>query len=168
MGLVNPGAYKDVLGSKATIGEIRKENRRRRLEVLFGVKGLDVKDVVKAVGKEEIEQEIKKLEAQKSDLDMEKIERMSVKELQEEIKNTKEEYDKVVSEMHEMREKHYASSNVECENLSLMLKDIISYNEKLEKDVKHFTEELEKVKAQDKELREKIYIAMKEIGRSHI
>ena len=162
MGLVNPGNLSDVLGTKATIGEIRKENRRRRLEVVFGEKGLEVKDIVKAIGKEEIEKEVQKLEAQKNDLDLDKVERMSVKELQDEIKNVKAEYEKVVAEMHEMREKHHASSNIEVDNLSIMLKDIVSYNEKLEKDVKHFTEELDRVKIQEKELKEKIYIARNE------
>ena len=52
MGLVNPGTLSDVLGTKATIGEIRKENRRRRLEVVFKEKGLEVKDIVKAVDQE--------------------------------------------------------------------------------------------------------------------
>ena len=157
----NPGDYSQEMRMTQTIGDIRKKNRRKRLENLFG-ESVDIDDIVKAVGEKEVQEEIKKLESHKNELDEEKLQRMSIKELEDEIKKVKEEFDVVVKEMFEMREKSAATGAVECDNLAIMLKDIIGHNAKLENDCQHYTEELEKAKQEERELREKIYIAKNE------
>ena len=148
--------------SSISITQLRNENRRRRLEQVLGQPGLNVEDVVVAVGDKEVEEQIKKLEKSKAAVEEDRLERMGVKEMQEEIRRNKEEFELVVKQIHELRDNQATSVSVEYDNLGIMLKDITEHCERLEKEMKMFTEELERAKEQEAKLKDELYIAKNE------
>ena len=161
MGLVKRGNHINTLESPSSISitALRSENRRRRLEQVLDRPGLKVEDIVVAVGEKEIEEQIKKLEKSKAALEEDRLERLTVREMKEEIRRNREEFEKVVKEIHALRDEQATSISVECDNLSVMLKDITDRCEEMEKDVKHFTEELVRAKEEETKLKEELYIA---------
>ena len=90
--------------SSISITQLRNENRRRRLEQVLGQPGLNVEDVVVAVGDKEVEEQIKKLEQSKAALEEDRLMRMGVKEMQEEIRRNEEEFELVVKHIHKLRD----------------------------------------------------------------
>ena len=164
MGLVKRGNHINTLESPSSISitALRSENRRRRLEKVLDRPGLKVEDIVVAVGEKEIEEQIKKLEGSKAALEEDRLERLTVKEMKEEIKRNREEFEKVVKEIHALRDEQATSISVECDNLGVMLEDITGHCEKLEQEVKHFTEELVWAKDEEAKLKEELYIAKNE------
>ena len=148
--------------SSISLTALRSENRRRRLEQVLDRPGLKVEDIVVAVGEKEVEEQIKQLEKSKANLEADRLERLTVKEMKEEIRRNKEEFEKVVKEIHALRDEQATSISVECDNLGVMLKDITGHCEKLEKEVKHFTEELVRAKEEETKLKEELNIAKKE------
>merc|ERR1711915_369773 len=84
------------------------------------------------------------------------------KEMKEEIRKNREEFERVVKEIHVLRDEQATSVSVEFDNLGVMLKDITGHCEKLEKEVKHFTEELSRAKEEETKLKEELYIAKNE------
>ena len=164
MGLVKRGNHINTLESPSSISitALRSENRRKRLEKVLDRPGLKVEDIVVAVGEKEIEEQIKKLEGSKAALEEDRLERLTVIEMKEEIKRNREEFEKVVKEIHALRDEQATSISVECDNLGVMLKDITGHCEKLEQEVKHFTEELVRAKEEETKLKEELYIAKNE------
>ncbi len=164
MGFVKRGNQINTLESPSPISitALRSENRRRRLEQVLDRPGLKVEDIVVAVGEKEVEEQIKKLEKSKATLEEDRIQRLTVKEMQEEIKRNREEFEKVLNEIHDLRDEQATSVSVECDNLGVMLKDITGHCEKLEKEVKHFTEELARAKEEEAKLKEELHIAKNE------
>ena len=102
MGLVNRGGYLQSLSTPRTITELRIENRRKRLEILFNEPGLKIEDIIVAIGEKEIEKEIGRLEEHKAKLEEEKKERLSLKEIKDEIKQRKEEFANIVKEINDL------------------------------------------------------------------
>ena len=164
MGLVKRGNHINTLESPSSISitALRSENRRKRLEKVLDRPGLKVEDIVVALGEKEIEEQIKKLEGSKAALEEDRLERLTVKEMKEEIRRNREEFEKVVKEIHALRDEQATSISVECDNLGVMLKDITGHCEKLEQEVKHFTEELVRAKEEETKLKEELYIAKNE------
>ena len=164
MGFVKRGNQINTLESPSPISitALRSENRRRRLEQVLDRPGLNVEDIVVAVGEKEVEEQIKKLEKSKATLEEDRLQRLTVKEMQEEIKRNREEFEKVLKEIHDLRDEQATSVSVECDNLGVMLKDITGHCEKLEKEVIHFTEELARAKEEEAKLKEELYIAKNE------
>ena len=159
MGLVNRGSYLKSLSTPRTITELRIENRRKRLEILFNEPGLKIEDIIVAIGEKEIEKEIERLEEHKAKLEEEKKERLSLKEIKDEIKQRKEEFANIVKEINDMKDQHNSGIDSECENLAMMLKDIVGHNEYLEKEFKRLTEELEQAKKDEEKMKEDLVIA---------
>merc|ERR1712098_723967 len=129
-------------------------------EKLFGQPGLKIEDLVIAVG--EVEEEVKKLQEDVKKWDDEVNESLTIRELEEEIKNTWEEFDDLVNEIHKLRDDNATGIDIERENLGLMLKDITGHNEKLERDLKDLTEDLERAREDEKKLKEELNIAKNE------
>merc|ERR1712098_748726 len=127
----------------------------KRLEKLFGQPGLKVEDLVIAVGEEEVEKEVKKLQEDVKKWDDEVNESLTVRELEKEI-------DDLVNEIHKLRDDNATGIDIERENLGLMLKDITGHNEKLERDLKDLTEDLERAREDEKKLKEELNIAKNE------
>ena len=163
MGFVKRGNQINTLESPSPISitALRSENRRR-LEQVLDRPGLNVEDIVVAVGEKEVKEQIKKLEKSKATLEEDRLQRLTVKEMQEEIKRNREEFEKVLKEIHDLRDEQATSVSVECDNLGVMLKDITGHCEKLEKEVVHFTEELARAKEEEAKLKEELYIAKNE------
>ena len=164
MGFVKRDNQINTLESPSSISltALRSENRRRRLEEVLDRPGLKVEDIVVAVGEKEVEEQIKQLEKSKANLEADRLERLTVKEMKEEIRKNKEEFEKVVKEIHALRDEQATSISVECDNLGVMLKDITGHCEKLENEVKHFTEELVRAKEEETKLKEELNIAKNE------
>ena len=140
------------------IARIREENRKKRLQSLFNQNDLSIDQVVVAVGDKEIKEHIKALEADNDALDEELLEKMSPKELKDEIAKYKQEFDEVVADILKMKEENSSGIDVECENLAVMLKDILGHNAKMENDLITLTEELEKAKENESKLKEELHI----------
>ena len=164
MGFVKRENHINTLESPSSISitQLRNENRRRRLEQVLDQPGLKVEDVVVAVGDKEVEEQIKKLEQSKAALEEDRLKRMGVKEMREEIRRNEEEFELVVKQIHELRDDQATNVSVECDNLAIMLKDITEHCEQMEKDMKMFTEDLERAKEEEAKLKDELYIAKNE------
>ena len=147
------------LATPSNIAQIKSENRIRRLETLFGRPGLRVEDVVVAVREEDVEEQVKKMQEQKSHLEEEKVEKMEVMEMQKLLKKCKDEFEDVMKEINKLRDEQINTVNTECENLGCMLKDLTGHIDKMEKEMSHLTEELERAKMEEVKLKEELYIA---------
>ena len=156
MGLVKNTNDIQPLATPSNIAQIRSENRIRRLETLFGRPGLRVEDVVVAVREEDVEEQVKKLQEQKSQLEEGKAEKMEVKDMQKILKTCKEEFEDVMNEINELRDEQINTVNTESENLGCMLKDLTGHIDKMEKEMSHLTEEFERAKMEEVKLKKEL------------
>ena len=130
--------------------------------------GLKIEDLVIAVGDKEVEEEVKRLQEDVKKWDEEINENLTIRELEEEIKNTKKEFDDLVKEIHRLRDENATGIDVERENLRIMLKDITGHNEQLEKDINDLTEKLESAREEETKLKDELYIAKNEAASASV
>merc|ERR1712192_93531 len=108
----------------------REENRKKRLELLFGDENLIVEDIVKPIGDKQLEEEVKRLKNEKEMLMKKDEESFATEELEEEIKKCKEEYENVMKDMKLMRQQQVGGIEETCEIMNTMCLDVNGYVKK--------------------------------------
>jgi hypothetical protein len=88
MGMVNNNNYVAEVTEDPDVSRQREENRKNRLEFLFGDKYLTVEDIVTPIGEKELEEEVKRLKEEKEMLMRKDEDSLATEELEEEIKKS--------------------------------------------------------------------------------
>eukprot|EP00092_Neocalanus_flemingeri_P025513 GFUD01027661.1.p1 GENE.GFUD01027661.1~~GFUD01027661.1.p1 ORF type:complete len:242 (-),score=97.37 GFUD01027661.1:33-758(-) len=144
------------------IERIRDENRKKRLELLFGDPNLTVAQVVTPIGDKEVEQEVKKLKEERDRLLRKDEGSAIIEDLEREVKKSKADFEKVMKEMSVMRQQQMGGIAEACENIEEMCRNVEGYVKKVEQTIKDLEEELERAQESQKKLREELQIAKNE------
>ena len=141
------------------IARLREENRKKRLELLFGDPNLTVADVVTPIGDKEVEEEVKRLKEERDRLMRKDDGIWATEELEKEVKKSKAEFDNVMKDMNVMRGQQIGGIGEACENLETMCLDVGGYVKKVEKIINELEEELLRAQESQTKLREELQIA---------